>query len=343
MDRPGADRDLLDFAEVGAPEHTKKRRRPRLRVPMSRARWAVAGVGALVLAGSPFAVAAGTGDPLLGGTRNPGNNLSKELTRETQIIGDIDENEGGVAKNTGGYVTRQSNKSDTGGGAIYGCRAPLGKSSKDIADPAKSTPCVRANNLSDGKAFGFQATHGKLVGIMQVGPSLFEKHPDAIPFITNATGIALGLNADQVDGMDGADVIAKARAHDGLDADTVDGMTPAQIAALGSPGSSQASCPDGTTATGGICVQTAPNAADTFANAAAACASGGSRLPTAAELVAVRGTSGIDLGTGEMTSDVYHDTGLVGADGFGYVTIADDGTFGGTAVTAKTAYRCVTD
>ena len=47
-----------------------------------------------------------------GGARNPSSNASLAYSRETQII----------ANNTT-YGTRQSNKSTSGGGAIYGCRA----------------------------------------------------------------------------------------------------------------------------------------------------------------------------------------------------------------------------
>ena len=57
---------------------------------------------------SPFAVAA-TGHVLRENGRNP------TATSETQIVGRI----AGTDNNTGGYTTRQSNLSDTGGGAFY--------------------------------------------------------------------------------------------------------------------------------------------------------------------------------------------------------------------------------
>ena len=141
------------------------------------------------LLASSFAMASGEGKNLLLGKRNPGNNASAALSSETQIIA-----------NNGTYGTRQSNKSDNGGGAIYGCRSKLGGSEKG------NEPCVRASNLADGRAFEFSSNGGTEVGRITSG------NTKAAPFTTNATGVATGLNADQVDGK-GADDIAKA-AHD---------------------------------------------------------------------------------------------------------------------------------
>ena len=54
-----------------------------------------------------------------------------------------------TGRSTGGYATRQSNLSRSGGGAIYGCRSTR---------RARGTnPCLRANNLSTGSAFEFNA------------------------------------------------------------------------------------------------------------------------------------------------------------------------------------------
>jgi hypothetical protein len=137
------------------------------------------------LLASSFAFASGEGKSLLLGKRNPGNNASAALSSETQIIA-----------NNGTYGTRQSNKSDNGGGAIYGCRSGLGGSEKG------NEPCVRASNLSNGRAFEFSSNGGTEVGRITSG------NTKAAPFTTNATGVATGLNADQVDGK-GADDIAK--------------------------------------------------------------------------------------------------------------------------------------
>jgi hypothetical protein len=133
---------------------------------------------------------------MIGGKRNPGSNTAVDYTRETQIIGDIAQGKGGVAAGTGGYTTRQSNKSDSGGGAIYGCRARTGKNA-----------CLAADNLSDGAAFQFiagsKASH--------VGEILFSGHDKAPssqpPFVTNGAGLVKNLNSDTVDGKDAGDFV----------------------------------------------------------------------------------------------------------------------------------------
>lgn len=121
-----------------------------------------------------------TGDALREGQRNG------TTTRETQIIGDLNQS----TKSTGGYVTRQSNKSASGGGAIYGCRA------RD-----KTEPCVRANNLSNGRAFEFETDGAE-------GGRIETKDANGRPFTTNATQVATGLNADKVDGKDASELMA---------------------------------------------------------------------------------------------------------------------------------------
>jgi hypothetical protein len=133
----------------------------------------------LVLGIAPFGIAA-TGDALREGVRNG------TATQETEII----------SSNATGYTTRQSNKSTTGGGAIYGCRSTTGGSA---ANPPKN-PCIRANNLSTGFAFEFNATGAESAGSITVGAGGDAKRP----FTTNATGVATGLNADRVDGVEPA-------------------------------------------------------------------------------------------------------------------------------------------
>lgn len=166
------------------------------------------------LLASSFAVASGEGKNLILGKRNPGSNASAALSSETQIIA-----------NNGTYGTRQSNKSDKGGGAIYGCRSKLGGSEKG------NSPCIRSSNLADGRAFEFSANGGTEVGAITSG------NANAAPFITNAHGVATGLNADQVDGK-GADDIAKA-AHDDAVA-TAQGLTSfASVAADGTLGTAK--------------------------------------------------------------------------------------------------------
>jgi hypothetical protein len=131
-----------------------------------------------------------------GGGRNPSNNTSAEYNKETEIVGNVAQNAGGVAPGTGGYTTRQSNKSDSGGGAIYGCRAKAGTES-----------CVAANNLNNGDAFRFQATPSAAT----VGQLRFGLNPAALvdkpPFATNGTGLVKNLNADRVDGKSADDFL----------------------------------------------------------------------------------------------------------------------------------------
>src|ERR1700742_4935206 len=93
-------------------------------------------VCALILAiGVPTtAMGFGEGKNLLLGKRNPSSNASRTLTSETEII------------------PRQSNKG-TGGGAIYGCRAPA-----PTAAAPNPAGCVRASNLNGGQAFQFTTT-----------------------------------------------------------------------------------------------------------------------------------------------------------------------------------------
>ena len=158
-----------------------KRIRPRVR---GNGPWVLVSAIGVALLVTPFAVAAGEGRPLDGGARNPSNNASQEYNRETEIIA-------GVST----YGTRQSNKSNNGGGAIYGCRSGAG------GTPANNEPCIRANNLAAGLAFEF-AFEGT------TGGTITSQTPGATrkPFTTNATGVATGLNADQVDGQSATEI-----------------------------------------------------------------------------------------------------------------------------------------
>jgi hypothetical protein len=146
---------------------------------------------------APVALAADR-NPVDGGSRNPSANASSGYTNETQIIGEIAQNQGGFAAGTGGYVTRQSNKSDTGGGAIYGCRAKAGAES-----------CIAANNLSNGDAFRFQSTAAAAtIGQLRFGLDI-TKPVAKPPFATNGTGLVKNLNAEMLDGAKKDDFVAK--------------------------------------------------------------------------------------------------------------------------------------
>ena len=163
-------------------------------VHQRRAVTATLAVTGLGLVSAPLAF----GAPLDGGARNPGNNTSTGYQKETQIIGSIDRGKGGVAANTGGFTTRQSNKSESGGGAIYGCRAKAGTES-----------CVAANNLNNGDAFRFQSTPSAgAVGQIRFGLDI-SKPIDKPPFVTNGTGLVKNLNADQLDGQSASDFVPK--------------------------------------------------------------------------------------------------------------------------------------
>lgn len=203
-----------------------QRRRLLGRTPRTRS--VVAATGVLVIGLAPFA-AARTGDALREGVRNG------TTTSETKIISSVP----ATTAVTGGYATRQSNLSDSGGGAVYGCRSKVGGSA---AKPVPQNPCLRANNLSTGYAFEFNASNGPVGGLITVGSGGDAKKP----FTTNATGVASGLNADEVDGLDAAEIVSQARAKAGLDADTLDGKHAsdlqarfAQVSAGGTLGTSR--------------------------------------------------------------------------------------------------------
>jgi hypothetical protein len=174
---------------------------------MSRRLWILASAAILAVCVAPFALAAGEGKPISGGARNPSTDASQSYSRETGIIA-----------NTSTYGTRQSNKSDNGGGAIYGCRSGEGGTAKG------NEPCIRANNLSKGLAFEF-ASDGTTGGAITVGNG----GDTTKPFTTNATGVADGLNADRVDGKNASDVVADAQAQNHF----------AQVSATGALGASR--------------------------------------------------------------------------------------------------------
>jgi hypothetical protein len=249
----------------------------------STVKWLLATSVLLALVISPFAVAATTGDgsALKGGARNPGSNASQSFTKETQIIA-----------NTATYGTRQSNKSATGGGAIYGCRAKTGTANK---------PCVRSSNLADGLAFQF-STGGALTGTIDaVGGD------NAKPFTTNATGVATGLNADRVDSKS-ADEISAAGAKAATDAVT-SGIRFAVVSATGTLGAKRGVASATSTAAGTYQV--------VFDADASACVLTGTEQQTDDA-----GAVGVELGADKKTVTVVTRSGG-GADGTGATAPAD--------------------
>ena len=165
--------------------------------------------GAIAAVSLPaVAIGAGEGQPLDGGARNPSANQQEAYTRETEVIA-----------NTSTYGTRQSNKSDSGGGAVYGCR------SKPGGTPAKNEPCLRATNLVQGLAFEYES-RGPIAGTITAAGG-----DNAKPFTTNATGVATGLNADRVDGRDASDFLPTG--GKAADADKLDGRDRSDFVARG--------------------------------------------------------------------------------------------------------------
>ena len=161
--------------------------------PQNRGPWILASALLVALLVAPFAGAFGEGNAVNGGARNPSPDARRAYTKETQIIANV---------NT--YGTRQSNKSNNGGGAVYGCRSGAGGTAKG------NEPCVRASNLAAGRAFEFNSNSGTEVGQIS-GPAT------AAPFTTTATGVATGLNADKVDGKDATDLQARFATVTGTD------------------------------------------------------------------------------------------------------------------------------
>ncbi|HWC25879.1 MAG TPA: hypothetical protein VG474_04780 [Solirubrobacteraceae bacterium] len=276
----------------------------------------VAALAASILVGAPLAFA-DTRDPIREGIRNPS---SGDAQRETQIIAR-------TGRDT--YGTRQSNLG-AGGGAIYGCRSSLDVSSAAaVADPEKSTPCLRVNNLRGGKAFDLVSDEGRLVGVIQAGNSITTPRPGVAPFVTNATSVAVGLNADRVDGLGASEIIAQA--------------TQAARSA-GGGGAAGGACPANTSLVGGGCIENAPRAAASYADAAAACGGAGRRLVPPDVLLHARTLEGIDLGAGEMSADITVESVVPVTSTItrGYTTVSDAGAIGSNALTATAPFRCIT-
>ena len=141
-------------------------------------RYAVVAALVLSLGATSIAVAGGERKTLLGDTRNG------TYAKETKII-----------SSSATYGTRQSNvKVGDGGGAIYGCRSASG-----------NEPCLRADNLRNGRAFEFVVRSGGTEGgLIEVGGTA--PNVAAVPFKTNAAGRVENLNADKLDGSDAADL-----------------------------------------------------------------------------------------------------------------------------------------
>jgi hypothetical protein len=91
--------------------------------------WIFAAVVLAALIVAPFAGAFGDGKTMRGGARNPSPDARRAYAKETEIIANVST-----------YGTRQSNKSNNGGGAVYGCRSAAG------GTPKGNEPCLRASH-----------------------------------------------------------------------------------------------------------------------------------------------------------------------------------------------------
>jgi hypothetical protein len=152
----------------------------RFRFPKGQGKYLVISSLILALLITPLAFAS-NGDPMIAGGRTT-------FTKITRVLGDSTT-----------YATQQSNLHDGDGGAArYGCRSS-----------AANEFCLLSKNTGGGGSFRFQSLNSLLGGRIEVNPPQGKTAADAKPFITNATGVATGLNADKVDGMS-ADEIVKA-------------------------------------------------------------------------------------------------------------------------------------
>ena len=158
-------------------KHAEKIRK-RAGAPAASGRYVVISALLLALLVAPFAGASGEGEPDRGRRAQPQHNKSAALhrrdpdpDRERHLRHPPVQQEGG-----------------DGGGAIYGCRSAPGRE-----------PCIRANNLENGRAFEFQATSGTEGGFIEVGKG--SPNTKAVPFNTNASARVANLNADRVDDL----------------------------------------------------------------------------------------------------------------------------------------------
>ncbi|MEX2194568.1 MAG: hypothetical protein WD844_04705 [Thermoleophilaceae bacterium] len=143
-------------------------------------KWVFLSALALAVVSAPFAVAA-DGDPVRAGGRTT-------FTDITRILG-----------NSTGYATQQSNlQQGDGGAARYGCRSAAGNEF-----------CLLSKNVGGSGAFRFVAQNSVIGGVIDVDPPAGQTARNARPFTTNATGVATGLNADEVDGLDADDIRAR--------------------------------------------------------------------------------------------------------------------------------------
>src|SRR5689334_18294840 len=154
----------------------------RFRIPKGQGKYLVISSLILALLVAPLALAA-NGDPMTAGGRTT-------FTKITRVLGDSTT-----------YATQQSNlHNGDGGAARYGCRSS-----------AANEYCLLSKNTGGGGSFRFTSANSLLGGVIDVDPPQGKTARDAKPFTTNATGVATGLNADEVDGMSADDIVKAAK------------------------------------------------------------------------------------------------------------------------------------
>jgi hypothetical protein len=156
-------------------------------------RWVLIGMGVATMAGSPLAIGAALGKgkdtvrvSLAAGARNPARGV---LLSSTRIIA-----------RTNDEAVKVSNSGPSGGAGLFSCASVAGGSA------ANREPCIEAENRASGSAFEFRF-RGPLGGAFIIGNNLDRLFPAVKPFVTNATGVATGLNADRVDGLHAQEII----------------------------------------------------------------------------------------------------------------------------------------
>src|SRR3954465_9802435 len=151
-------------------------------MPAEQGKYLVLSSLILALLVAPFA-AASDGDPVRAGARTT-------FTSITRVLGDSTT-----------YATQQSNlHNGDGGAARYGCRST-----------AANEYCLLSKNTGGGGSFRFTSASSLLGGVIDVDVPQGKTPRDAKPFTTNATGVATGLNADEVDGMSATDILKAAK------------------------------------------------------------------------------------------------------------------------------------
>jgi hypothetical protein len=154
----------------------------RFRFPKGQGKYLVISSLILALLVAPLALAA-NGDPMTAGGRTT-------FTKITRVLGD-----------SSTYATQQSNlRNGDGGAARYGCRSS-----------AANEFCLLSKNTGGGGSFRFTSSNSLLGGVIDVDVPQGKTPRDAKPFTTNATGVATGLNADEVDGLSADDIVKAAK------------------------------------------------------------------------------------------------------------------------------------